>query len=138
MPARYVLVAGLTALGYLGLLAAGLAMGLHYFIAILAAQLVTIAVAFPFYRRFVFRSTTSVLSDFVRFLTVWSAGAISGIVLTPLLVEVLSWHPLVAQVVAIVVVGAASFLAHRFFSFGRRSRDQPSHRVNGRSGLDKP
>jgi putative flippase GtrA len=92
---------------------------LHYFIAILSAQVVTIAGAFPVYRRLVFRSTGGVWADFMRFLLVWSSGAISGIVLTPLLVEVLRWHPLVAQVVAIAVIAAGSFLAHRFFTFAR-------------------
>lgn len=114
---RYLLVAGLTALGYLGLLALGLWAGLHYFVAILIAQAVTIVCAFPFYRQFVFESGSGVWPDFVRFLTVWTAGAVSGVVVTPLLVELADWHPLLAQVVAIAVVSVGSFLAHRFFTF---------------------
>lgn len=123
-PVRYLLVAGIAALFYLAVLALGLALGLHYLVAILIAQVVTIGCAFPAYRTFVFQSRGRVLTDFVRFLSVWVSGAIAGILVTPLLVELLGWHPLVAQVVAIVVVSVASFLGHRFFSFRDRARSR--------------
>lgn len=129
---RYLVVAGCTALGYLGLVALGLAAGVHYFVAILIAQAITIAIAFPFYRRFVFESTTGIWGDFLRFLLVWSAGAVSGLVLTPLLVELLDWHPLFAQTFAIVVVSIGSFLAHRVFTFGGRGV------ANSHGGHDGP
>jgi putative flippase GtrA len=123
---RYLLVAGTTALFYLGLVAGGIAVGLNYLIAILCAQVITIFCAFPFYRRFVFESRGRVRVDFVRFIVVWSSGAIAGIVVTPLLVQGLKWQPLVAQVVAIAVVSVFSFLGHRYFSF-RESRRTPSN-----------
>lgn len=116
---RYLVVAGSVALGYLGLVAAGLLLGWHYLVAILAAQVVTIACAFPLYRTFVFRSRGSWGGDFVRFLSVWSTGAIAGVVATPFLVEVFGMHPMVAQVLAIVVVAVGSYLGHRWFSFRR-------------------
>lgn len=133
-PGRYLLVAGLAALGYLALLALGLFVGLHYFVAILLAQAVTIVSAFPLYRRFVFGAGAGLWSDFARFLVVWTGGAVSGIVVTPLLVELVNWHPLVAQIVAIGVVSIASFLAHRFFTF-RTGRDHAgdSHGDHGAS-----
>lgn len=130
---RYLVVAGCTALGYLGLFALGLAAGLHYFAAILLAQAIAIAVAFPLYRRFVFESTSGLWGDFLRFLTVWSAGALSGVVLTPLLVELLGWHPFLAQVIAIAVVSAGSFLAHRLFTFRGSGGASNSH-----GGFDGP
>lgn len=131
---RYLLVAGVTALSYLGLVALGLAAGLHYFIAILIAQAITIVCAFPFYRRFVFESRSGLWPDFVRFLTVWTAGAVSGIVATPLLVELLGWHPLVAQVVAIGVISIGSFLSHRFFTFTTKgSPSTHAHDDQGKS-----
>ena len=135
-PVRYAVVAGLTALGYLGLVAAGLAVGLHYFIAILSAQVLTIATAFPVYRRLVFRSTGGAYADFMRFLIVWSSGAISGIAVTPLFVELLHWHPLIAQVVAIAVVAVGSFLAHRFFTFARS--DAPRGGSDATDDVAKP
>lgn len=117
---RYLMVAGTTTLGYLGLVAAGLGLGWHYMVAILIAQALTIALAFPAYRTLVFRSQGSLGGDFVRFLSVWSTGAIAGIVATPALVEILGWHPFVSQIVAIVVVAVGSYLGHRFFSFRHR------------------
>jgi putative flippase GtrA len=119
---RYVLVAGTTALFYLGLIAGGIAIGINYFVAILCAQAITICCAFPFYRRFVFESHGPVRVDFLRFIVVWSTGAIAGIIVTPLLVSVLGWQPLIAQVFAIAVVSVFSFLGHRYFSF-RRARE---------------
>lgn len=120
-PVRYLLVAGTTSLFYLGLVALGLWLGLYYLLAIVIAQVITIACAFPFYRSFVFESQGRVLSDFLRFLSVWVSGAIAGLVVTPFLVEVLHWHPFVSQVVAIVVVSVGSFAGHRWFSFRKRS-----------------
>ncbi len=121
---RYLLVAGTTSAGYLLLVSAGLLAGWHYMVAILAAQVVTIACAFPAYRNLVFESQGSVKGDFVRFLSVWSSGAVAGVVATPFLVEVFGMNPLVAQVLAIVVIAVASYLGHRFFSF--RTRVEPS------------
>lgn len=118
---RYLVVAGFTSLGYIGLVALGLrVMGWHYMLAILAAQVVTIGCAFPAYRSLVFESRGRVWTDFVRFLSVWASGAIAGIVGTPFLVEVFGMDPLVAQVLAIVVIAVASYLGHRFFSFRHR------------------
>ena len=114
---RYLVSAGSVALLYLGLLAVGLWIGWHYLFAILVAQLITIAVAFPVYRTFVFQSRGPVLKDFLRFLSVWATGAVAGVVVTPALVELAHLHPLVAQVIAVVVVSVGSFLAHRLFSF---------------------
>lgn len=114
---RYLIVAGTTSLGYICLVAAGLGLGLHYMVAILIAQAITISCAFPAYRNLVFESKTSVWGDFVRFLTVWASGAVAGIVATPFLVEVFKMNPLIAQVLAIVVIAVASYLGHRFFSF---------------------
>ena len=115
--AHYVVVAGSVAVFYLLLFSLGLVAGWHYFLAILAAQVVTIAVAFPVYRTFVFKSRGRIGHDFLRFLTVWVGGAIAGILVTPLLVEVFQVHPLVAQIVSIGIISVASFLSHRFFSF---------------------
>lgn len=120
---RYLIVAGTTSLAYIGLVAAGLTLHLHYMVAILIAQAITIACAFPAYRTLVFESRGRVWADFVRFLSVWASGAIAGVVGTPFLVEVFGMAPLIAQVLAIIVVAVASYLGHRFFSFRTRKPD---------------
>lgn len=132
---RYILVAGCTSLGYLGLMMLGnKVLHWHYMVAILVAQVITISTAFWFYRGFVFRSRGPVLNDFVRFLSVWTTGAIAGIVGTPFLVEILGMDPVVAQVLAIIIVAVGSYLGHAFFSF----RDQSADRTSPESRLEDP
>ncbi|ADU47043.1 GtrA family protein [Intrasporangium calvum] len=116
-PARYLVVAGTTSLVYLGLVAGGLALGLHYIAAILVAQVITISFAFPAYRHWVFAPGAEWTKDLARFVSVWSSGAVAGLVMTPLLVELAGWPPMLAQVVALVVVSVGSYLSHRFFTF---------------------
>jgi putative flippase GtrA len=114
---RYLAVAGTTTLAYLGLLSGGLAIGLHYMVAIVLALVAHVAIAFPAHRRFVFGPGGGLRRDFVRFLSVWSTGAVAGLVGTPLLVELVGLQPLIAQVIVIVVVAVGSYLGHRYFSF---------------------
>lgn len=130
---RYLIVAGCTSLGYILLVALGLSMGWHYMVAILVAQVITIACAFPAYRGLVFESQGAVAGDFVRFLSVWSSGAVAGIVATPFLVEVFGMQPLVAQILSIVVIAVASYLGHRFFSF--RQRPEPTGLAQPQGGV---
>ena len=114
---RYYAVAAVVAVGYLGTFALILATGLHYFLCILITQVITVAWAFPLYRRFVFHSHGPWGPDFLRFLSVWAGGAIAGFVLTPLLVEFVGVAPFWAQLVTLVVVSLSSFLLHRVFTF---------------------
>lgn len=110
-------MAGTTALCYFGLLAALLATGLQYMIAILIDQVIVFSVAFPVYRAVIFRSTGPWRLDLVRFAGVWSGGFVAGIVATPALVELAGLPPLLAQGIAVAVVAVLSFLGHKFVSF---------------------
>lgn len=114
---RYLLVAGTTSLFYLALVAGGLATGAHYMVAIGVAQVITVACAFPAYRTLIFRSRRHWRRDLPRFVGIWSGGFVAGIVVTPLLVELLGVPPLPAQVGAVVGVAVLSYLGHRYFSF---------------------
>jgi putative flippase GtrA len=117
---RYLIVGGAVSLCYLVLVALGLALGLEYLLAIAAAQVVTIAVAFPSYRTLAFRSSGPVLPEFARFLSVWSVSLVVVFTATPLLVELTPTPPLLVQVLLVVVAAIGSFLGHRFFSFRSR------------------
>lgn len=130
---RYILVAGCTSLGYLGLMTLGnKVLHWHYMVAILVAQAFTICTAFWFYRGFVFRSRGPVVHDFLRFLSVWTTGAIAGIIGTPFLVEIFGIDPVVAQILAIIIVAVGSYLGHTFFSF----RDQTPDGISSESHLE--
>lgn len=112
-------MAGTTALSYLAILAALLGTGCPYMIAILIDQVIIFSVAFPVYRRVIFRSTGRWQPDLARFLGVWSGGFIAGIVATPALVELAGQPPLFAQVIAVAAVAVLTFLGHKFVSFRR-------------------
>lgn len=116
---RYLLVAGPTAACYLGILAALLVTDFPYMIAILMTQAIIFSVAFPVYRRLIFRSTGRWQSDLLRFASVWSGGFVAGIVATPALVELAGQPPLRAQVIAVAVVAVLTYLGHKFVSFRR-------------------
>lgn len=113
---RYLAVAGTTTLAYLGLLAVLLTV-LPYMAAILVAQAAIISIAFPTYRRLIFRSRQPWRRDLPRFVSVWGGGFVAGLVATPLLVELAGMPPLPAQVLAVVVVAVLSYLGHRYISF---------------------
>lgn len=121
---RYGAVAGPVALGYLGIFAMLVWAGLWYFAAIAIAQCIAIAVAFPLYRKFVFGPGATIGQDFVRFLVVWSSGAVAGFVGTPAFVESGLLSPVPAHVVAVIVVSVLSFVAHRLFSFRRSTGER--------------
>ena len=116
---RYLFVAGTVAVSYLAILAALLASGLPYMFAILIDQVIIFSVAFPVYRKVIFRSTGRWKPDLFRFLGVWSGGFVAGIVATPALVELAGEPPLLAQVIAVAVVAVLTFLGHKFVSFRR-------------------
>lgn len=118
---RYFITAGSVMVLYLGVYTVSVLLGMQYMLAILGAQIVAIGVAFPLYRTFVFKSKGRVTTDFLKFLSVWATGAVAGVVVTPILVEFVKIEPILAQLIAIVLVGVGSFLAHKFFSFSQRA-----------------
>ena len=114
---RYVVTASAATVLYLGLLKLALASGLHYMVSILVAQALTIPVAFVAYRTVVFGPGASMRRDFRRFLSVWSGGAVAGLVGTPLLVELAGADPWFAQLLTVAVVALGSFVLHLTYSF---------------------
>jgi putative flippase GtrA len=116
---RYLLAGGSCSVLYLVVFAAGLRGWPHvgYLWIVLLAQAVTISVAFPVYRRFVFRSHGRVVPDFARFMSVWVAGLVASVVGVPVLVEFFGVDPLIGQVAAVVVLPVVNYLGHRFLSF---------------------
>jgi putative flippase GtrA len=98
----------------------------NYLVLLLAAQAVIMSVAFPLYRRFVFRSQGGLAEDLSRFSGVWGFNILLGTALIALLVSVLHVQPNLAQVVTIALVTVSSFLGHRFVSFRHRHDHAPA------------
>lgn len=107
----------------------------HYLVLLLIAQAIIMSVAFPLYRRFVFRSGGELAADLSRFSGVWGFNILLGTALIALLVSVLHLQPNLAQVVTIVLVTVSSFLGHRFFSF-RHGTDVDPVLVPGATAAD--
>ena len=121
---RYLLV-GLwnTVFGYglFALLLATLGDRVHYLVLLVAATVIAILNAFAFYRAFVFRASGQVLLDLARFSAVYLVALVVNIAALALLVEMAGLPILIAQASVVAATAAASFFAHRSFSFRRVS-----------------
>lgn len=128
---RFLLVGGTnTVVGYLVYSALtlwvfhGLRFG--YLISLAISYGAAIVLAFVLYRRFVFTVTGNVVQDFLRFVTVYLLAIGVNAVLLPLFVEVLHVHPLLAQLIVLVITTLMSFFGHRTFSFRRPGEIDPA------------
>jgi putative flippase GtrA len=91
----------------------------HYLVVLVAATVIAVLVAFAGYRTFVFRVRGDLVKDLARFSVVYAGALAVNLVTLPLLVEVAGAPILLAQAIVVVGTVAASFLAHRSFSFRR-------------------
>ncbi|MBY0442929.1 MAG: GtrA family protein [Mycobacteriaceae bacterium] len=86
------------------------------------AHVLSVLFAFVMHRRFVFRVRGQLLSDLIRFWSVYlTAGAINLVAL-PVLVE-LGLHRIPAQVIIVASTTVLSYFGHRHFSFRRSTID---------------
>lgn len=84
-----------------------------------------ISLGFVLYRRFVFKVRGHLIRDFGRFTSVYVVAIAINAALLPLLVEVVSVPPLLAQTIILMVTTLISFFGHKSFSFRRTPRDLP-------------
>lgn len=92
---------------------------LGYLVSLGVAHILSVLGAFILYRRFVFRVRGHVLRDLARFELVYLVAISVNFVALPLLVELGSLQPLVAQALIVFVTTLISFFGHRNFSFRR-------------------
>lgn len=120
---RYAAVGGFnTAFGYGAFVALRAAFGgtTHYLIALVAAHIISVLVAFVGYRMIVFRVRGQVFKDLARFWSVYALVLGFNIVALPLLVELAGLHVFLAQGIFALVTAVVSYLAHGHFSFKRQ------------------
>ncbi|QIM21424.1 hypothetical protein G7075_10305 [Phycicoccus sp. HDW14] len=117
---RYGVVGGVTQVVYLSVLGGALALGAHYLVGLVAAQLSAIAFAFPAYRGLVFRADGPLGRQVATFLGIWWTGAATSLVGVPLCVEAFGLRPFVAQLLVLVLVVSLSFLGHLRVTFRQR------------------
>ncbi|WP_239453255.1 MULTISPECIES: GtrA family protein [Microbacterium] len=93
-----------------------------YLISLVLSYAIAIVLAFFLYRRFVFRVSGNVVTDFVRFVSVYALSIGINFLALPALVEIGGVPPIIAQAVVLVCTTVVSFVGHKFFSFRRSTR----------------
>jgi putative flippase GtrA len=94
---------------------------LHYLVILILAWPIAVLNAYICQRRLVFRSTGPIRTEILRFAMVYVATLAAGLVLLPILIQVLSFNIYVVQAGFTIAVVVVSYLAHRSFSFRPRS-----------------
>jgi len=120
--ARFVVIGGINTVVAYGLFVVfEAAFGGRYLLSLLLSYLVATALAFVLHRRFTFEVTgrASLVTDYLRFQSVYVVMLVVNAVLLPVLVEFVGWSSLAAQAAIIVVTTIMSYLGHKFFSFRR-------------------
>jgi len=98
---------------------------LGYLLSLVVSYAIGVSLAFVLYRRFVFKVRGHFFRDFARFVSVYLAAIAVNAALLPLLVEVITIPPLVAQAIILTSTTLLSFFGHKKFSFRRSSDEQP-------------
>lgn len=92
-------------------------LSLHYIAILGISHVVSVINAFVGYRIFVFRKKGAIWGDFFRFNLVYLGAFAFNILVLPVLIELLKFHPLVAQALVVIVTVVTSYFLHRCFSF---------------------
>jgi putative flippase GtrA len=88
------------------------------YVAILAiSQIVAVSAAYLAYKRFVFKTSGSGLTEYLRFWTVYGYTFLLNLALLPLCVGVLRISPLAAQAGITALLALASYFGHDRFTF---------------------
>lgn len=102
---------------------------------IVMSYVISIANAYLGYRYIVFRSHGRVLRELPRFSAVYVLTMVVNLIFFPLALETLPGSAYLVQAIFTAGVVVASYLGHRYFSFGERSRVKkvPRQREDGAS-----
>lgn len=90
---------------------------LHYIAILSISHVISVINAFLGYRILVFRKKGAVWGDFLRFNLVYLGAFAFNMLALPFLIEVLKFHPLIAQALVVTVTVVSSYIFHRKFSF---------------------
>ena len=91
---------------------------LHYLIILVLSWPFAVLNAYVCYRHFVFRSHGSIRRELPRFSLVYAVTLVLGLVALPILLHTLPFSIYVIQAGFTAVVVVASYLSHKYFSFG--------------------
>ena len=108
----------------------------HYLVIVVIAWPIAVLNAYLGYRYLVFRSTGSIVRELPRFALVYVVSLAIGLVLLPIGLELLPFNIYVVQALLTGAIVVGSYLGHKYFSFGLRSR-QPVEPQETRSSTRK-
>jgi putative flippase GtrA len=110
-----------TLFGYVvwAILQATLGGSLPYVAILLLAWPIAVLNAYLRHRTFVFRSREPIRAELPRFSLVYAATLAANLVILPVAVEVLPLNVYVIQAVFTIAVVGLSYVAHKYYSFGR-------------------
>lgn len=91
---------------------------IHYLAIVVLSWPIAVTNAYLCYRRFVFRSHGSIVRELPRFSLVYVVTLLSTLVVLPILLYALPFSIYVIQAGFTAVVVVASYLSHKYFSFG--------------------
>ena len=125
---RYLLVGGYnTAFGYIlfVLLLIIFNSRAHYLILLIISHVVSVTNAFLAYKFLVFKTQEPWLPEFFKFNMVYLGTLLINLIALPIMVNLLTIRPIVAQAWFVVITVLISYLGHKRFSF--KSQDKPEH-----------
>ena len=91
---------------------------LHYLVVVVISWPIAVLNAYLCYRYIVFRSRGPILHELPRFSTVYIASLLANLAVLPVALKVLPLNLYAIQAGFAVLVVVASYLAHKYFSFG--------------------
>jgi putative flippase GtrA len=119
---RYVMAGGVTAVIYYGFFSAlflPLGERLHYLLIMVVANFLTTVAAYPLYRHGVYQVQHGGWGQFFRFYLTCLWALVFGLVVMPLLVEVVKLPVMLAQAIVIVVFPLINYQLQRRWAFRR-------------------
>ena len=93
----------------------------HYLLLAVPVNIAAVTNAFLCYKLFVFRTKGNWLQEYVKCWCVYGGGTLAGMALLWFFAGALHMDPVYANILATVVVVAASYFGHKYFSFARRT-----------------
>lgn len=91
----------------------------HYLVVVALAWPIAVLNAYLGYRTFVFNSEAPILQELPRFSAVYLATLLVNLALLPIALAAIPLNIYVIQALFTTAVVVASYLGHRYFSFGR-------------------
>lgn len=95
--------------------------GRYYLMLAVISNILAITNAFLCYRYIVFRSKGFFWREYFRCYIVYGVGALAGMGLLTLMVEIFDMLPVIANLISTALITAGSYLGHKFFSFRHTS-----------------